>query len=100
MDVEGVWLFRVGDLRGENVQVPGSRTPDTSIACAIVISLENLNNVSLLWNLNVLYLVNFCVYSMQLCKEFVNMIDSKLVTALYQLYFTSLGKINVKETLK
>jgi len=28
MDTDGIWLFRVGDLRGENVQVPGSRASD------------------------------------------------------------------------
>ena len=25
--VDGVWVFRVGDLRSENVQVPGHHTP-------------------------------------------------------------------------
>jgi len=33
VDADGVWVFRVGDLRGENVQVPGSHAPSTGLSC-------------------------------------------------------------------
>jgi len=35
VDEDGVWLFRVGDLRGENVQDPGSRAPDAGHVCVV-----------------------------------------------------------------
>jgi len=38
MDVDGIWLFRVGDLRGENVQVPGSQAPTGNVCCAATCS--------------------------------------------------------------
>jgi len=41
--VDGVWLFRVGDLRGENVQDPGSRPPHTgSVDIGAEMSASNL----------------------------------------------------------
>jgi len=38
MDVDGVWIFRVGDLRGDNVQVPRSGNPHTGSICPDVSS--------------------------------------------------------------
>jgi len=37
IDEDGVWLFRVGDLRGENVHDPGSQAPGTGNVCAAII---------------------------------------------------------------
>jgi len=35
IDEDGVWLFRVGDLRGENVHDPGAEAPDAGDIYAI-----------------------------------------------------------------